>query len=236
DTFLINASVHENLKYGCSDASDEDVYEAARQANALDFILNLPQGFETPIGDRGVLLSGGQRQRISIARALLQNPEILILDEATSALDTVSEKLIQEALESLRREKTTLVIAHRLSTVRNADVIMVLESGKVIESGTHESLVALGGKYSELCSMQSSSENNIYKDQSDQDASYSVPYADVSYQVRSELNKMSGVLGLLEEDSFENSSDYRLLINTFKELTSSVIASFEFMRRAYDKR
>ncbi len=236
DTFLINASVRENLKYGCSDASDEDVFEAARQANALDFILDLPQGFETPIGGRGVLLSGGQRQRISIARALLQNPEILILDEATSALDTVSEKLIQDALESLRRERTTLVIAHRLSTVRNADVIMVLESGKVIESGTHGDLISLGGKYYQLCSMQSSSEQSIYEAESDQDASSSVPYTDLSYQVRSELNKMSGILGLLDEDSFESRSDYRLLLNTFSELARSIITSFEFVRGDYDKR
>ena len=128
----------------------EQVIEAAKIANAHDFIMETEKGYETNVGDRGCLLSGGQRQRISIARAILKNPPILILDEATSALDTESERLVQEALERLMKTRTTIAIAHRLSTVRNADAIMVLEKGEIIERGNHEQLLALKGRYYEL--------------------------------------------------------------------------------------
>ena len=128
--------------------------EAARIANAHNFIMETPDGYNTNIGDRGCLLSGGQRQRISIARAILKNPPILILDEATSALDTESERLVQEALEKLMRNRTTLVVAHRLSTIRNADLICVVHEGRIVEQGRHDELVAKDGYYKHLVDMQ----------------------------------------------------------------------------------
>ncbi|MBR2164936.1 MAG: ATP-binding cassette domain-containing protein, partial [Paludibacteraceae bacterium] len=133
---------------------DEAVEQAARIANAHEFISQMPEGYQTSIGDRGSRLSGGQRQRLSIARAILKNPPILILDEATSALDTESERLVQEALEHLMKERTTLVVAHRLSTIRHADLICVMHEGRIVERGTHDDLYALGGYYTKLVDMQ----------------------------------------------------------------------------------
>lgn len=158
DTFLFNDSVRNNLAYARRDASENQIIEAAKRANAYEFIVKLPQGFDTLIGDRGVMLSGGQRQRLAIARALLRDPEILILDEATSALDTVSERLVQGAIDELRRDRTTLVIAHRLSTIQTADQIAVLDKGHVVEIGTHADLLKQGGLYAQLHSMQFSEE------------------------------------------------------------------------------
>jgi ABC-type multidrug transport system fused ATPase/permease subunit len=132
----------------------EAVEQAARIANAHDFIMQTPEGYQTSIGDRGSRLSGGQRQRISIARAILKNPPILILDEATSALDTESEKLVQEALEHLMRDRTTLVVAHRLSTIRHADLICVLHEGRIVEMGRHDDLLRQDGYYRKLVEMQ----------------------------------------------------------------------------------
>ena len=145
DTFIFNASVRDNIAYGSEGASDTAVLEAARLANAVDFVDDLTNGFETILGDRGVRLSGGQRQRIAIARALLRNPEILILDEATSALDSMSEKLIQASVEKLSIGRTVIAIAHRLSTIVNADKVVVLDQGRIFEQGTNQDLLTHRG-------------------------------------------------------------------------------------------
>ncbi len=154
ETQLFNMSIRENILYGRLDATEEEVYEAAKAANALEFIEKMPDGFDTMVGERGSSLSGGQRQRIAIARAILKNPRILILDEATSALDTESEKIVQEALERLMQGRTAIVIAHRLSTIRNAHKIYVLQQGRVVEVGSHEELLAENGIYQHLHTVQ----------------------------------------------------------------------------------
>lgn len=150
ETFLFNTSIRENLRYGNLRATDAEIVEAARKANIHSFIESLPDGYETIVGDRGMKLSGGERQRLSIARAILKNPRILILDEATSSLDSISENLIQRALEPLVSERTTITIAHRLSTVVESDKILVLSDGRIAESGTHSQLLVSGGIYSRL--------------------------------------------------------------------------------------
>jgi subfamily B ATP-binding cassette protein MsbA len=159
DVVLFNDTIRNNLAYGqLKSHSEEDLLAAAEAAHVLDFVNELPDGLETMVGDRGVLLSGGQRQRIAIGRALLKNAPVLVLDEATSALDTQSERRIQDALNVLMKDRTTLVIAHRLSTVEKADRIIVLDSGRVVESGTHAELIAQGGPYASLYRMQFSDE------------------------------------------------------------------------------
>jgi subfamily B ATP-binding cassette protein MsbA len=154
DTFIFNANVRDNIAYALEGVEEADIVEAARQAYALEFIQQLPEGFNTQLGDRGVRLSGGQRQRLAIARALLRDPEILILDEATSALDSVSERLIQESLEKLSMGRTVIAIAHRLSTITRADQVVVLEQGRIVEQGKYQELLEQRGRLWKYHQMQ----------------------------------------------------------------------------------
>ncbi len=155
EVILFSGSIRENILFGNPAATDEQIIEAAKQANAWEFIDAFPNKLETEVGDRGIQLSGGQKQRIAIARAILKNPTILILDEATSALDSESERLVQDALDKLMKGRTSIVIAHRLSTIRNADQILVLQSGKIEESGTHQFLMEQKGLYADYVALQS---------------------------------------------------------------------------------
>ena len=155
DSILFNDTVANNLLFGNTKATSEEMISAAKIANAHDFIMELPDGYETPIGDGGNKLSGGQKQRLSIARAVLKNPPIMILDEATSALDTESEQMVQEALNKMMENRTSLVIAHRLSTIQKADVIVVLQKGEIVEQGKHNELIQKEGVYKKLIDLQS---------------------------------------------------------------------------------
>jgi subfamily B ATP-binding cassette protein MsbA len=154
ETILFNDTVKYNITYGKPEATEEEIRNAARTALAHDFIMDLPNGYDTVIGERGLFLSGGQRQRLAIARAVLIDAPVLILDEATSALDAESEQLVQRAIANLIRDRTTIVIAHRLSTVRRANIIVVMEAGQIIEQGTHAALLAHGGQYQRLYELQ----------------------------------------------------------------------------------
>ena len=154
DPILFNDTIYNNIAFGVENVSPEQVENAARIANAHEFIMQTENGYQTLIGDRGGKLSGGQRQRLSIARAVLKNPPIMILDEATSALDTESEKLVQEALDNLMKNRTSIVIAHRLSTIKNADRICVFHEGEIVEEGTHDELLNQNGLYTKLYNMQ----------------------------------------------------------------------------------
>lgn len=161
DVYLFNASIRDNILYGRPGATEEEVIEAAKRANIHDYVMSMPEGYDTVIGERGVKLSGGQKQRLSIARVFLKDPAILILDEATSALDNTTEILIQNALDELCKGRTTIVVAHRLSTVKNADEIAVVSGGKIIEQGTHEDLIASDGVYAELYKLQFRNSENV---------------------------------------------------------------------------
>jgi len=155
DSILFNETVGNNIGLGKENATDAEIIDAAKIANAHDFISELPKGYNTNIGDSGNKLSGGQKQRLSIARAVLKSPPIMILDEATSALDTESERLVQDALEKMMRNRTSIVIAHRLSTIQKADTIVVLQKGEIVEQGSHAELLAANGVYKKLVAMQS---------------------------------------------------------------------------------
>ena len=154
ETFLFNGTIRENISYGSPNATDEEIFEAARNANVHEFVSEMRGGYDTPVGAAGARLSGGQRQRVAIARAMLRNAPILLLDEPTSALDAQSESKVQEALDRLMKGRTTIVIAHRLSTVRNADNIYVLEKGRILQSGSHRQLMDEGGLYAHLHALQ----------------------------------------------------------------------------------
>jgi ATP-binding cassette subfamily B protein len=154
DPVIFAASARENIRFGRPDATDAEVEAAARAAAAHGFLTELPQGYDTYVGERGLMLSGGQKQRIAIARAILRDAPILLLDEATSALDAESERLVQDAVARLSEERTTLIVAHRLATVKQADRILVFEAGRIVAEGTHDSLVAQGGLYARLARLQ----------------------------------------------------------------------------------
>jgi subfamily B ATP-binding cassette protein MsbA len=239
DTFLFNDTVRYNITYGCPEATEADILDAIKRANAYEFIMRLPEGLETMIGDRGIMLSGGQRQRIAIARALLRDPEILVLDEATSALDTISERLVQTAIDELSRERTTLVIAHRLSTIQRADQIAVMEKGRVVELGTHEELLQRGGHYSDLYRIQFSHASQAAISAVE---GQKQEIGQISYEFRSRLNAILGSLNFLANDMADSPEErtnlldqaYRLALEMFKtvrylesleKVSSNLIAS-----------
>lgn len=220
DTFLFDNTVRYNIAYGRENATEEEIIAATQQANAYEFIMDFPRGFDTHIGDRGVMLSGGQRQRITIARGLLRNPDILILDEATSALDTISERLVQEAIDKLCRDRTTIVIAHRLSTIRQAHKIVVMERGTIVEEGNHEELLALDGQYAKLYDMQFGNKNkaqNVILPTNEALIRASIRASHelrsrLSYKVRSQLNAMLGSLQLVADDLADTPEEQQELL------------------------
>lgn len=229
-THLFNDTVKNNIIYACPDATENEIIEAVKQANAYDFILDLPKQWDTEIGDRGVMLSGGQRQRLAIARALLQDPEILILDEATSALDTVSERLVQEAIDKLSHDRTVLVIAHRLSTIQNADQIAVLDQGKLVEIGTHSKLLEKeNGYYRHLYYVQFGNQSEVdeYIEQQN--------LAKASYEARGFLNKVIGSLTLLANEIVETPEERIELTEEAFQSSISLLRTLEIFENQMEK-
>lgn len=239
DTFLFNNTVKYNITYGCKNVTEAELIQASKRANAYEFIINLPQGFETEIGDRGVMLSGGQRQRIAIARALLRNPDILILDEATSALDTVSERLVQLAIEELCKNRTTLVIAHRLSTIQRADQIVVLDQGKLLEKGTHKQLLESNGFYTKLYQMQFSDDSpsktflptNSSFIRASLQASQELRNV-LSYEIRTRLNDLLGSLRLVNDGLVDNEKEREELIEESYQSAILLLNTMEKFEKA----
>jgi len=227
DTFLFNSSIRYNLMYGSDEKTEADLIDAAKRANAYEFIVNMPDGFETQVGERGVMLSGGQRQRLAIARALLRSPDILILDEATSALDTVSERLVQQAIEELCNDRTTLVIAHRLSTIRNADKIVVMEQGRIVEVGSHSELIEKGSAYAKLYDAQFSQENKDALQRARVET-----LMDMSYEVRTRLNPMIGFLNLLVDDDVESPEERQELIEDSYDASVRLLRTLQYMENS----
>ena len=229
-THLFNDTVKNNIIYACPDATEDEIIEAVRRANAYDFIMDLPKQWDTEVGDRGVMLSGGQRQRLAIARALLQDPEILILDEATSALDTVSERLVQEAIDKLSHDRTVLVIAHRLSTIQNADQIAVLDQGKLVEIGTHSELLEKeNGYYRHLYYVQFGNQSEVdeYIEQQN--------LAKASYEARGFLNKVIGSLTLLANEIVETPEERIELTEEAFQSSISLLRTLEIFENQMEK-
>ncbi|OLP17553.1 ABC transporter ATP-binding protein [Leptolyngbya sp. 'hensonii'] len=229
DTFLFNDSLRNNIAYGRAGTTETEVITALKRANLYDFVEQLPQGLDTTIGDRGVMLSGGQRQRIAIARALLKNPEILILDEATSALDTVSEQMVQAAIDNLSRDRTTLVIAHRLSTVQRANQIAVLDKGQVVEVGTHEELLQQGSYYKRLYAIQFAAEAQIPIPKS------TIPtetLTNASYQVRNYMNSVLGYFNLVSSGMVEDQEERFELTEEAYQATIELLKTLEVIEKS----
>ncbi|MBE9166874.1 ATP-binding cassette domain-containing protein [Pleurocapsales cyanobacterium LEGE 06147] len=238
DTFLFNNSIRYNIAYGMPEVTEEEIVAAAKRANAHEFITQLSQGLNTEIGDRGVMLSGGQRQRIAIARALLRNPDILILDEATSALDTVSERLVQEAIEELSRDRTTLVIAHRLSTIQKAYQIVVLDRGKIVEIGNHEELLAKNGYYARLYALQFQKKTEAKLNQISQEISLNFNQfaTNFSYEIRNSLNSLLGSLWLVTEGLVDNPKEhYKLVEESYQSAKNLLNTLKNYEARALQK-
>lgn len=215
ESFLFNDTVRNNVAYARPNATDDEVIDALKRANAYEFVMDMPQGIDTQIGDRGVLLSGGQRQRLAIARALVKNAPILILDEATSALDTVSERLVQSAIDDLSRDRTSVVIAHRLSTIQGAEQIVVLDQGRIVEVGTHKDLLEKGGYYAHLHSVQfSEALAAAMAEEAEAQAKAGESVSKTSYTIRNSLNSMIGALGLLSDDVVDDTQEQQELIRS----------------------
>ncbi len=241
DTFLFNNSVRHNIAYGLPNATEEQIIQATKRANAYEFITKLAKGFDTEIGDRGVMLSGGQRQRLAIARAILRDPDILILDEATSALDTVSERLVQQALDELCRDRTTIVIAHRLSTIQKAHQIAVMEKGRVVEIGTHQELLSnTYGHYSRLYSLQfdDSPKQTLPDNPALLKTSLFISRElrhRLSYEVRSSLTSMIGSLSLLNDQMVDNPDEEQEMIHQSYQSALRLLNTIELYETTTNK-